>query len=61
MMNYFTEPNLAEISQTQICCTVVWIRNQLGFTFVLSFISLLQVAQHVSVQPCAHLQELTTV
>jgi len=26
----------------------VWIRNQLDVTFVLSFISLLQVAQHVS-------------
>ena len=27
---------------------LVWIRNQLDVTFVLSFISLLQVAQHVS-------------
>ena len=30
-----------------VCCSV-WIRNQLDVTFVLSFISLLQVAQHAS-------------
>ena len=31
-----------------IACSAVWIRNQLHVTFVLSFISLLQVARHVS-------------
>ena len=41
-----------EIDQSQpqksaIPITLVWIRNQLDVTFVLSFISPLQVAQHV--------------
>ena len=36
------------IIRLHISCCVVWIRNQLDVTFVLSLISRVQVAQHVS-------------
>jgi len=43
---------ISNLIQSNVWLTVhhnsVWIRNQLGVTFVLSFISPLQVAQHVS-------------
>ena len=38
----------------------VWIRKTDWMSLFVFFISLVIVAQHVSVQPCAHHQELTT-
>jgi len=62
-------PNTCDISlkltnRSDVWLTVhgnsVWIRKTNWMSLFVFFISLLIVAQHVSGQPCAHHQELTT-